>query len=119
MLRDAVLARGEPATHVLAEGLQVLEDSDLRDALPEFTAAYMGVTYQFSSAEAQEKFEADPEKYAPIQQGTDVVLLVGESRYSRGSIERAVWFRDRLYLFSNDDSLNTFKREPARFAQER
>ena len=34
MLRDAVLAHGEPAPHVLAEGLQVLEDSDLRDALP-------------------------------------------------------------------------------------
>ena len=34
MLRDAVLARGEPATHVLAEGLQVLEDSDLRAVLP-------------------------------------------------------------------------------------
>ena len=34
MLRDAVLARGEPATHVLAEGLRVLEDSDLRAALP-------------------------------------------------------------------------------------
>ena len=34
MLRDAVLERGEPATHVLAEGLQVLEGSDLRDALP-------------------------------------------------------------------------------------
>lgn len=34
MLRDTVLARGEPAKHVLAEGLQVLEDSDLRDVLP-------------------------------------------------------------------------------------
>ena len=34
MLRDAVLARGEPATHVLAEGLQALEQSDLRDVLP-------------------------------------------------------------------------------------
>ena len=34
MLRDAVLERGEPATHVLAEGLQVLERSDLRDLLP-------------------------------------------------------------------------------------
>lgn len=30
MLRDAVLARGEPATHVLAEGLRTLADSDLR-----------------------------------------------------------------------------------------
>ena len=34
MLRDAVLAHGEPSPRVLAEGLQVLEDSDLRDALP-------------------------------------------------------------------------------------
>jgi pimeloyl-[acyl-carrier protein] methyl ester esterase len=34
MLRDAVLARGEPATHVLADGLQLLEDSDLRSLLP-------------------------------------------------------------------------------------
>ena len=34
MLRDAVLERGEPATHVLAEGLQALERSDLRDLLP-------------------------------------------------------------------------------------
>lgn len=34
LLRDAVLAHGEPSTHVLAEGLQALEESDLRDALP-------------------------------------------------------------------------------------
>jgi len=34
LLRDAVLARGEPSQRVLAEGLQVLEHGDLRDALP-------------------------------------------------------------------------------------
>lgn len=34
MLRDAVLAHGEPSPRVLAEGLQVLEESDLRDVLP-------------------------------------------------------------------------------------
>lgn len=34
MLRDAVLAHGEPSPRGLAEGLQVLEDSDLRAALP-------------------------------------------------------------------------------------
>lgn len=35
MLRDAVLAHGEPSPRVLAEGLQVLEASDLRDVLPD------------------------------------------------------------------------------------
>ncbi|HWS78986.1 MAG TPA: pimeloyl-ACP methyl ester esterase BioH [Thermomonas sp.] len=34
MLRDAVLAHGEPSPRVLAEGLQVLEGSDLRAVLP-------------------------------------------------------------------------------------
>lgn len=34
MLRDAVLAHGEPSPRVLAEGLQVLESADLRPALP-------------------------------------------------------------------------------------
>lgn len=33
-LRDAVLARGEPAASVLAEGLHLLETSDLRGVLP-------------------------------------------------------------------------------------
>ena len=34
LLRDAVLARGEPSPRVLAEGLQVLEQSDLRVEVP-------------------------------------------------------------------------------------
>ena len=33
-LRNAVLSRGEPAASVLADGLELLETSDLRDALP-------------------------------------------------------------------------------------
>jgi pimeloyl-[acyl-carrier protein] methyl ester esterase len=34
LLRDAVLERGAPSQRVLAEGLQVLEHTDLRDGLP-------------------------------------------------------------------------------------
>jgi len=34
MLRDEVFARGEPAAHVLADGLDLLETADLRRALP-------------------------------------------------------------------------------------
>ena len=34
MLRDAVLAHGEPSPRVLAEGLQALETGDLRESLP-------------------------------------------------------------------------------------
>lgn len=34
VLRNEVFARGEPAAHVLADGLALLETADLRDALP-------------------------------------------------------------------------------------
>lgn len=37
-LRDALFARGEPAASVLADGLELLESSDLRDALPVLSA---------------------------------------------------------------------------------
>jgi pimeloyl-[acyl-carrier protein] methyl ester esterase len=33
-LREVLFARGEPAAHVLADGLALLETTDLRDALP-------------------------------------------------------------------------------------
>ncbi|WP_242111901.1 pimeloyl-ACP methyl ester esterase BioH [Luteimonas aquatica] len=33
-LREELFARGEPAAHVLADGLELLETADLRDALP-------------------------------------------------------------------------------------
>jgi pimeloyl-[acyl-carrier protein] methyl ester esterase len=34
VLRDALFARGEPAAHVLADGLSLLETTDLRPSLP-------------------------------------------------------------------------------------
>lgn len=95
------------------------DDRDLRDSRSEFTATYMGKTYQFSSAEARDKFASEPEKYAPIQAGTDVVLMVAASTHESGSIEHAAWYRDRLYLFASGESLETFKRDPSRFAQQR
>jgi len=36
-LRNELFARGEPAVHVLADGLELLETGDLRDALPTLT----------------------------------------------------------------------------------
>ncbi len=43
-LRDAVLARGEPAASVLADGLELLETSDLRGLLPQLAvpSAWIG-----------------------------------------------------------------------------
>ncbi len=88
---------------------------DLVDARPEFSSHYESVTFHFSSQEAQADFEANPAKYAPIQAGHDVVLLVESEVELQGSLDHAVWFKEQLYLFSSADSVKRFIQEPGKF----
>ncbi|HUG92056.1 MAG TPA: hypothetical protein VML55_14550 [Planctomycetaceae bacterium] len=93
------------------------DDRELADADPAFTSTYASHVFQFSSAEAQATFDAHPEKYAPVLGGQDVVRAAG-GEHVAGSIEHAVWFKDRLYLFSSRDSLRRFVTEPAWFTRD-
>jgi len=89
---------------------------ELADARPEFLSVYQGRTYEVASAEAKARFEADPEKYAPVSQGNDVVLVSRGEAEVEGNLSHAVWFKDRLYLFRSADTLREFNAEPAKFA---
>tara|TARA_R110002072_G_scaffold927_1_gene7392 strand:- start:56286 stop:57887 length:1602 start_codon:yes stop_codon:yes gene_type:complete len=94
-----------------------LRDSrELKDARPSFQAEFNGNYFNFSSAEALETFKADPEKYVPAAAGQDVVLAANEGTNREGSLDRAVWYRDRLYLFSTQRSHEEFIASPAKFA---
>jgi YHS domain-containing protein len=93
-----------------------LRDSrELKDARPSFQAEFNGDYYNFSSAEALAKFKAAPEKYAPAAGGQDVVLAANEGTSSEGSLDRAVWYRNKLYLFSSKDSHEEFVASPSEF----
>lgn len=89
---------------------------ELKDARPQFQAEFNGKTFNLSSAEAKEKFEADPEIYVPAAAGQDVVLAANEGTQREGSLDRAVWYRNRLYLFSSKESHEEFVASPAKFA---
>ena len=94
-----------------------LRDSrELKDARPSFQAEFNGDFYNFSSAEALAKFKADPQTYAPAAGGQDVVLAANEGTNREGSLDRAVWYRNKLYLFSSKDSHEEFVASPAKFA---
>lgn len=94
-----------------------LRDSrELKDARPEFQAEFNGKVYNLSSAEAKEKFESEPGKYAPAAGGQDVVLVANEEADREGSLDRAVWYRDRLYLFATSASHEEFVASPSKFA---
>jgi len=94
-----------------------LRDSrELKDARPSFQAKFNGDYYNFSSAEALAKFEAEPKKYVPAAAGQDVVLAANEGTNREGSLDRAVWYRNRLYLFSTKASHEEFVASPSKFA---
>lgn len=92
------------------------DERDLRDALPRFNSEFEGRIYNFSSEEALKKFEASPTTYAPAAGGDDVVLKSDSDEATQGTLDYAVWFKDRLYLFNSKDSLDTFVISPAKYA---
>lgn len=94
------------------------DDRDLADARPQFKAVFKGKVYNFASEAARDKFEKSPKSYAPVASGNDVVLSTTESAEIEGSLDHAVWFRDRLYLFSTAKTKAAFEATPSKFATE-
>jgi len=95
--------------------VQLREHRELRDAQPQFSAEYDGVVYNCCSQAALQKFMAKPYLYAPAAGGRDVLRVAAGDGQPGGSLDHAVWYRDRLYLFQSPESLQTFVAAPARF----
>ncbi len=106
----------------LADGLKgfcpvaIRDDRRLTVARDEFSFEYQSQDYRFSSAEALAKFQANPELYAPMAGGLDVVAVRQGAAVANGSLDHAVWFRHRLHLFSTLENLAAFRAAPRTFA---
>lgn len=87
----------------------------LVEARAEFSVEREGVVFQFASAEALAEFQIAPEKYVPAGSGNDVVLA-GGGEAKAGTLDHAVWFRGKLYLFATAESRQTFVATPGKFA---
>ena len=94
----------------------IRDERRLAVALDEFSCEHQAQTYRFSSAEALEKFQANPELYAPIAGGLDVVAVRQGAAVANGSLDFAVWYRHRLHLFSTTENLAAFRAAPRTFA---
>lgn len=85
-----------------------------------FGAIHRGRTYLFTSAEAQGQFLASPDDYSPVLSGVDPVVAVDERRSVDGSRDFGVEYPasgGRFYLFSSEESLEKFWRDPSAYAQ--
>lgn len=93
------------------------DERNLTDAKPLFHSKYKGNMYYFSSAVAKLKFDQQPEKYAPAAGGHDVVINKTNAGQVPGSLDHAVWFRDRLFLFSSQANKAAFVADPSQFIE--
>ncbi len=83
---------------------------------PRHGVIHRGRTYLFAGAEEAKRFFADPDRYAPVLSGIDVVVAVEENRQVPGKREYGAWYEGRMYLFSSEDSFRKFDRDPSRYA---
>ena len=75
-----------------------------------------GRTYRLAGPRQRELFQQQPERYAPVEAGCDVVLAKDADRRIAGRREHGVCYRDRVYLFSDEKSLQSFWINPERYA---
>lgn len=95
--------------------VELADQRQLHKSQPEFAVVWNSVPYQFSSAEAAERFRLNPEKYLPAAEGLDVVAVRRRWKVIEGSLDHAAWFRNQLFLFSSDVHLQQFRAAPHDF----
>jgi protein disulfide-isomerase len=78
---------------------------------------HRGRTYLFAGPEQRDRFDADPDRYAPMASGNDVVLFVERGELTRGRREHGGWFEDRVYLFSSQDTYMQFYAAPEHYVR--
>jgi YHS domain-containing protein len=92
------------------------DERELLDAKPEYFYTHRGQKFHFATADARNKFEADPSTYAPAAYGADVVALGRDKEVVEGTLDFAAWFKGRLYLFGSQANYDVFVKSPATFA---
>ena len=78
---------------------------------------HRGRLYFFAGPEEQRRFFTDPDRYAPVVSGNDIVLAT-EGQVASGRREFGVYYRNRVYLFSNEANRAKFESNPAAYANQ-
>jgi len=83
---------------------------------PKWGVRHEGRTYLFAGPEEQSRFYADPDRYAPVLCGDDVVIMIEQGQRIPGRREYGGWFQNRVYLFSSEATFQKFFSDPHRYA---
>ena len=79
-------------------------------------AIHRGRTYLFTGSEEQRRFFADPDRYAPVLSGNDIVQAVEKGQTVPGMREHGVSYNGHIFLFADEPALQKFSINPAYYA---
>lgn len=85
---------------------------------PRWGLIHRGRTYLFAGPAERDRFNAEPDRYAPALAGHDVVLAVEQGAMVPGRREHGAWFDDQVYLFSSEATFRKFDAAPERYVSE-
>jgi protein disulfide-isomerase len=77
---------------------------------------HRGRLYLFVGTEEQRRFQANPDRYAPVSSGNDVVLAVDVGREVPGFREHGAQYDGHVYLFASEATLKKFESNPLFYA---
>jgi protein disulfide-isomerase len=80
-------------------------------------AVHRGATYLFLSQQHQQRFLSDPDRYSPVLSGLDPTRYVDRGELAPGRRAHGMWFREKIYLFADEQSLDRFSQAPEFYAQ--
>ena len=124
---DAVAARRDPALEIppgnpplAMEGycpVSLMEKERWVLGNRRWGVRHEGRTYLFAGPEEQRKFLADPDRYAPVSGGRDIVKALEAGQWTDGRRDYGGWFAGRVYLFDSEESFRKFSADPERYVQ--
>jgi YHS domain-containing protein/thiol-disulfide isomerase/thioredoxin len=80
-------------------------------------ARHRGRTYLFAGPQEQQRFLRDPDTYAPVLSGHDVVRYLEGRQLVAGDLRLGQFFEGRIYLFADRESVEKFQRNPEHYAR--
>jgi protein disulfide-isomerase len=79
---------------------------------------HRGRTYLFTGSEEQRRFFADPDRYAPVLSGNDIVQAIEKGQTVPGMREHGVSYNGHIFLFADEATLQKFSTNPTYYANQ-
>ena len=83
-----------------------------------WTVVYQGAIFRLSGPEQRKLFQANPNRYVPVDGGSDLVLKVDAHRQVAGLPSFCATYNGHLYMFANAENQAQFNKFPQRYAAE-